>query len=268
MNVSSEMVIGSTTSAKVVKTNQGEMFMNTAIIPFNSAELVTAKDENGKIYVAMKPIVEAMGLEWARQNQKISEDERYVHMSIPFQTAGGMQEMTCLPLDQLAGWLYSINPNKVKAEVKQTVISFQQETFNVINAYWMGETVSRQSSMSQMEVLAQIVNRMVEIERQEARVLELSYNLEKEHKRVNKLEHNIRRTITDNDHFTVIAYASLNGIDQSSYNPSVLGKKATSLSKERGYIVTSLPESRYGKVNVYHKEILQQIFEELQATSA
>jgi len=111
--------------------------MQTGIIEFQGKELLTAKDvESGKVYVAMKPIVQNMGLSWGRQSDKITSDVRYTQMRIPYKTTGGTQEMLSLPTDQLAGFLFSINPNKVRKDLRDRIIAYQQETFNAINDYW------------------------------------------------------------------------------------------------------------------------------------
>lgn len=102
---------------------------------FNGNSLITVQ-KAGKSYVAMKPIVEGMGLQWARQSQKIQDTKRYTHMYIPLQTAGGSQEMLCLPLNKLNGWLFSVNPDKVKPEVKNAVTQYQDECFQVLFDYW------------------------------------------------------------------------------------------------------------------------------------
>ena len=109
--------------------------MQTGIIKFHHTELVTAK-HNSKIYVAMKPIIEGIGLAWQSQSDKIKGDARYNDIVIPYKTNGGVQEMLSLPQDQLAAYLYSINPNKVAPHLRETIIAFQKETFNAINDYW------------------------------------------------------------------------------------------------------------------------------------
>lgn len=62
----------------------------------------------------MKPIVEGMGLDWDNQRRNIKNDsnlsEGAVTITVP--TAGGNQAMICLPLDMIAGWLFTINPKQ------------------------------------------------------------------------------------------------------------------------------------------------------------
>ena len=76
---------------------------------------------------------------------------------------------------------------------------------------------------------------------------------------VRRLEHNCRRTITSNQ-LTVIAYANMKGIRPDEYNSSVVGRKATKLCKERNILVGKVVDSRYGLINTYPEEILDEIF--------
>lgn len=54
----------------------------TRAILFHGTEIVTV-NVKGKPYVAMKPIVEALGLAWQVQQRKIASSKRYNHMVIP-----------------------------------------------------------------------------------------------------------------------------------------------------------------------------------------
>ncbi len=111
--------------------------LQTALIDFQSSKLLTAYDENtGKTYVALKPIVEGMGLDWRSQRKRLQEDSRWGVITLPFITKGGTQEMFSLDTDHLPAFLYSINPNRVRKDLRDRIIAFQRETFAVINDYW------------------------------------------------------------------------------------------------------------------------------------
>ena len=76
---------------------------------------------------------------------------------------------------------------------------------------------------------------------------------------VRRLEHNYRRTVTSHQ-LTVIAYANMKGIRPEDYNSSVVGRKATKLCKERNVLIGKVVDSRYGLINTYPEEILDEIF--------
>jgi len=113
--------------------------MKTELVSVVGTELITAINEQGMVFIAMKPLIEAMGLNWKSQSVKLNKDSRYGVIAIPYETASGVQEMVSLNADHLPAFLYSINPNKVKKELRDKIIAFQNETFAVINSYWRGK---------------------------------------------------------------------------------------------------------------------------------
>lgn len=93
---------------------------------------------NGLPYIPMRPIVEGIGLDWKSQHVKIKQRfESYV-VEITIQLLADTQnrEHTCLPLNKLFGWLMTISPNKVKPEIKEKVIRYQNECDEALSSYW------------------------------------------------------------------------------------------------------------------------------------
>ncbi|MBC3917317.1 phage antirepressor N-terminal domain-containing protein [Undibacterium sp. CY18W] len=81
----------------------------------------------------MRPIVENMGLLWASQYVKLNEKFNSVVSIIETTSSDGKNyEMTCLPLCKLPAWLYSINPNKVKTELRDKITRYQNECDDVL----------------------------------------------------------------------------------------------------------------------------------------
>lgn len=74
-----------------------------------------------------------------------------------------------------------------------------------------------------------------------------------------RLENNLRRTITS-DYFTVIGYANFRGINADTYNSSVIGRKASKLCKDCGLAIGKVIDSKYGTINTYPLDILNEIF--------
>ncbi len=116
--------------------------LQTALINFQNTQLFTAYDEStGKTYVAMKPLIVGMGLSWASQKEKLDADRRFNCTVISMVGADGKnREMVALETDHLPAFLYSINPNRVRKDLRDRIIAFQTETFAVINAYWRKKT--------------------------------------------------------------------------------------------------------------------------------
>ena len=74
-------------------------------------------------------------------------------------------------------------------------------------------------------------------------------------------EINARITTHNEDYFTIAGYASLRGVNIDTSKANMLGRKAAKLSREYGYDIGKVTDSRFGKVNSYHLDILKSIFE-------
>jgi prophage antirepressor-like protein len=62
--------------------------------------------------------------------------------------------------------------------------------------------------------------------------------------------------------YSILAYANLSGRKVTIKEAAALGRKAAKLSKDLGYTVGSVPDPRFGVVGVYHKDILNGLFNE------
>ncbi|MGQ7950978.1 phage antirepressor N-terminal domain-containing protein [Providencia huashanensis] len=109
--------------------------ISTINVPFHGANLCIV-NHDGNPYIPMKPIIEGMGLDWASQFTKLKKrfSKGIVEIAIP--SKGGEQSMICLAMHKLTGWLYSIMPNKVKPEIRDKVIQYQEECDDVLYEYW------------------------------------------------------------------------------------------------------------------------------------
>ena len=87
---------------------------NIQTIKFNNQQLLTV-EKDGIKYVAVKPICENLGLDWSSQFTKIKNNlvlnEGIVIITTP--SEGGPQQTTCLPIDMINGWLFTISPNLI-----------------------------------------------------------------------------------------------------------------------------------------------------------
>lgn len=138
--------------------------VNTSYVPFNGQQIITAMAA-GVAYVAMKPIVENLGMSWGTQQQKLARNIGkfgHIHMNMP--SAGGIQKMLVLPLKKLNGWLFSINPEKVRADIRDKLIKYQEECFTVLHDYWTkgkAENPRKKTSVDERTPLRDAVNMLV-----------------------------------------------------------------------------------------------------------
>lgn len=111
--------------------------VSTINIPFHGAELYVV-NHSGEPYTPMKPIVEGMGMTWQSQHRKLMERFKTCIIEMMIQLPGDTQRrlVICLALRKLAGWLQTISPNKVRPEIRDKVIKYQEECDDVLYDYW------------------------------------------------------------------------------------------------------------------------------------
>jgi hypothetical protein len=109
-------------------------------IPFYGQSLLATLIENIP-YVAMKPICENIGLDWSSQLKKIKRnqilDEGMVMMTIP--SNGGLQEIIMLPVKYLNGWLFGVDAKRVKPEIRDRLLAYQTECFEILANHFMSK---------------------------------------------------------------------------------------------------------------------------------
>ncbi|HBK9585354.1 TPA: phage antirepressor Ant [Escherichia coli] len=139
--------------------------VNTSYVPFNGQQIITAMTA-GVAYVAMKPIVENLGMSWSTQQTKLMKQIskfNCVHMNM-VAADGKLRRLLCLPLKKLNGWLFSINPEKVRADIRDKLIQYQEECFTVLHDYWTkgkAENARKKTSVDDRTPLRDAVNMLV-----------------------------------------------------------------------------------------------------------
>ena len=114
----------------------------TVIFYDDELTAVLVDDARGRtIYAPIRPICNFMGLNWDGQRRRIRRDavlndemQGVVVTTTPSPDGrgGGPQEMVCLPLKYIPGWLFGINANRVKPELRDKIIRYQRECYDVL----------------------------------------------------------------------------------------------------------------------------------------
>lgn len=222
--------------------------MNNLIVKEYLGNSIQFKMVDGYVYANATSMCKAFGKQpkdWLRTEQTkeyISELERSAEMPNGFievvqggkATEQGTWIHEKLVLD-LARWLNV----KFRVWCDEQIATLLRE----------GKVEVKQKQLSPAEFLLQQAQLMVDMEKR-VTVME---------KDVKRLEHNQRRIQTQ-DHFTIIAYANMKGIKAKSYNSSSMGKKATRICKARNLVIGKVVDSKYGLINTYPEEVLDEIF--------
>lgn len=107
-------------------------------------------DYQNQPYTPMKPIVENIGLAWQSQCQKLNTNrDRWGITNIVIPSEGGEQEMLCMPVRKLPSYLNSINPRKVRPELRAKIELYQAESDDALWNYWMHGRAERPAPQPQ-----------------------------------------------------------------------------------------------------------------------
>ena len=75
------------------------------------------------------------------------------------------------------------------------------------------------------------------------------------------LEVESKQMTIDEHHYTIIGYANLTGIRGVSRDAAArLGHRASAMSRKQGYHIGKEYDAKYGMVNTYHVDVLQEVF--------
>lgn len=106
-------------------------------------------DYQNQPFTPMKPIVQNMGLDWSGQAAKLNANkERWGVSIIEIPSNGGEQEMLCMPVRKLPSYLNSINPRKVRPELRAKIELYQAESDDALWNYWMHGRAERPAPQS------------------------------------------------------------------------------------------------------------------------
>ena len=102
---------------------------------FYEDKITAVRLSDGSIFIPIRPLVERLGVDWNGQRRRINRDpvlsEEVKGVDVT-STPGGRQEMLCLPLDYVSGFLFGINATRVREDLREKVIKYQRECYKVL----------------------------------------------------------------------------------------------------------------------------------------
>lgn len=92
--------------------------------------------ENGQPGVVMRRLVENLGLSWGNQTEKLQDPIYMCSVIRTHDTSGREQEMLVMPVKSIPAYLFSINPNKVREDLREKLARYRLECVDVLYNYW------------------------------------------------------------------------------------------------------------------------------------
>lgn len=137
--------------------------ISTQTVSFNNQSLITI-EQNGVHYVAMKPICENIGIQWESQYNRIRRDDVLNSVIFIMNMTGSDSknyQMICLPIEYLNGWLFGIDINRCKPEIRDTLIKYKKECYQALHDYWFNGKAERKTTVDDRTGLRNAVNMLV-----------------------------------------------------------------------------------------------------------
>lgn len=125
----------------------------------NGIDIVTV-EQDGEVYVPIKPICEAIGIDVDAQRNKLNADEFFNSTTAIIAAVAAddkEREMFCIRLRDVYGWLATINPGKVAPDAREDVSKYRRQCYDILYEYFTG-TMRRtiETNQAEIELLKQI----------------------------------------------------------------------------------------------------------------
>lgn len=131
----------------------------TLISKINGVDIVTV-DRDGEIFVPIKPVCEAIGIDVDAQRNKLNADTFFDSVTAIITATGAdgkRYEMYCIRLRDVYGWLATINPGKVAPEAREAVTRYRRECYDVLYEHFTGSMRRTiETNKAEIELLQQI----------------------------------------------------------------------------------------------------------------
>ena len=122
--------------------SQAELFP----VPFHG-DTIFCTTIDGQPFTPVKPIVENLDLAWQTQQRKLQlNSERWGITIMVIPSEGGQQQTLCMPVRKLPAFLASINPKKVRADLRPKIELYQAECDEALWSYWTKGRAERASA--------------------------------------------------------------------------------------------------------------------------
>ncbi|MCI0397497.1 MAG: ORF6C domain-containing protein [Chloroflexi bacterium] len=148
-------------------------------VEFYADTIVAVRLADGRVYVPVKPICDLLGVDWGGQYRRIQRDavlsEAIQRIDVT-STRRGAQEMICLPLDFVSGFLFGLNPARVKPEMRDRILLYQRECYKVLAEAFQEGRLTTAGDLTFEELLEQSDSEAVEAYRMLQAMVKLARN--------------------------------------------------------------------------------------------
>ncbi|MGX6513273.1 phage antirepressor N-terminal domain-containing protein [Rhodococcus sp. SJ-2] len=220
---------------------------------------IAAAEVDGKPMVALRPMCDAIGLSYAAQYRKLQgRSWACVALKATHDSSGRLQEMVMIDRRTMTMWLATLDENRVSETAKPTVVAFQAEAADALDAYFhTGQATNpRGTSLSTFDILRAQIDQLEAAQRtaDEAKAI------------ATKTEARLDAIEGRHDWFAAVGYAKLHDIPNTSTQYlAKVGRQAASIARANGIEPVKVQHALYGLVNTLPAWVWEIAFEGRQA---
>lgn len=182
-------------------------------------------------------------------------DVKYAEIVSGKDFGGGGQTIRLVTEKQIVAWLPKDNPEMAE---KLMLLGVRKLLHTLANYEYKQPT----KMLSHAELMLGMAQEIVNLERK-YKELEL---ISKDNQRIveaqeNRISNMEMHTTGHQDYYSLKAYVNLNKINMGNRNWSQTGKRLTDFSKKLAYEIKLVPDAKFGRVQAYHRDVLERWFE-------
>lgn len=149
-------------------------------VVFYGDDLTAVRLDDGRVFIPVKPICELLGVDWNGQRRRINRDPvlSVAMATVDVTSTEGERLVTravlCLPLDYVSGFLFGLNADRVRPDLRDKVIRYQRECYHVLAEAFADSRLTAEPAFD--ELLAQADNEAVQAYQIAKAVMKLAQN--------------------------------------------------------------------------------------------
>ncbi|WP_432794455.1 phage antirepressor N-terminal domain-containing protein [Rhodococcus ruber] len=217
-------------------------------------ETIAAAEIDGVPMIAIRPMCEAIGIAHQTQADKLRRRSwATVTPRVVVAADGKAREMLMIDRRTMTMWLATLDENRVSEEARPTVITFQAEAADALDAYFhSGQAINpRGSNLSTFDILRAQIDQLESAQRtaEEAKAI------------ATKTEARLDAIEGRHDWYSALGYARLHGHNTNSQYLKKVGAQATSIARRQDIKPVKVPHQLFGEVNSYPAWVWELAFE-------
>lgn len=111
------------------------------IVEFYEDQVTAVRLATGEVFVAVRSICDNLGVAWSPQRRRILRDpvlaDEMHPVTLTVMGTGQKVDTLCLPLKYVPGFLFGMNADRVKPEIRDRLIRYQRECYDVLAEAFM-----------------------------------------------------------------------------------------------------------------------------------